>query len=402
MNILVIANKVPYPPTDGGAFATLNMVMGLNEAGANVSVLAINTPKHFTRKADIPKQVLSKIDFDIFFIDTSISIIKAIVNLIFSNRPYNAERFFDAGFEALIAQKLLQKNYDIVQLEGSYLFPYIPTIKKLYRGKIALRAHNVEWEIWKRTASLQKNVFKKWYFNNLAKRIFNLEKKILQQTDLLVPISERDSIKLIEMGYDKEMHICPVGYNLFFNSKSVEPRYEFPSVFHIGGLDWLPNQEGIIWFLRNCWPIIVEKFPNVTFYIAGRNAPQTFIEQLNKYANVVFCGEVKSSVDFIESKAVMIVPLLSGSGMRVKIVEGMALGKAIVSTTIGAEGINAINGKQIAIADSPYNFAMALINLLKTKDSINEMGQNAQQFAEINLNNRILTQNLLNFYRRFI
>jgi glycosyltransferase involved in cell wall biosynthesis len=164
----------------------------------------------------------------------------------------------------------------------------------------------------------------------------------------------------------------------------------------------LPNQEGIIWFLRNCWPIIVEKFPNVTFYIAGRNAPQTFIEQLNKYANVVFCGEVKSSVDFIESKAVMIVPLLSGSGMRVKIVEGMALGKAIVSTTIGAEGINAINGKQIAIADSPYNFAMALINLLKTKDSINEMGQNAQQFAEINLNNRILTQNLLNFYRRFI
>lgn len=403
MNLLILANKVPYPPNDGGAIATMNMILGLDNAGASISLLAMSTQKHKCTITDFPEHIQSRIKIDIVDVDTNISVVKAIINLIFSNEPYNASRFKSKEFERRIQETLTNNTYSIVQLEGAYLYSYIPLIQKYHKGKIALRAHNVEHEIWLRASNNQKNLLKKWYFNLLANRIRKIESTLLSKIDFLIPITDRDYNQFKAMGYTGKHLVSPVGYS---NSASQpinqQEEYEQQSIFHLGGLDWLPNQEGIIWFLDNCWKTILNKLPNARFFIAGRNAPESFIHKLNRYSGVMYCGEIKDSANFIRTKGIMVVPILSGGGMRVKIVEGMALGKAIVSTPIGAEGINATNGSEIIVASKPEEISKALISLLTNSEKANLIGQSALQFAKLNFNNDIITQKLLSFYSQHI
>ncbi len=398
MNILILANKVPYPPHDGGAIATLNMVLGLTEAGANVTLLAMSTPKHQRSLADFPLHIKNRVDINIVDVNTNLSVLKALRNLFFSSEPYNAARFNSKAYGQKLSEILTRTKFDIIQLEGAYLYSYIPLIRKQFKGIIALRAHNVEHEIWRRSSHNQRNFLKRWYFNLLANRIYKLETSLLSAIDILVPITARDFLSFKEMGFSGKYFVSPAGYNAFEDETSDEN--EDLSIFHLGGLDWLPNQEGIIWFLQNCWMQILEEVPKAKFYIAGRNAPEGFVSKISSFTGVVYCGEVKSSVEFIKSKGVMVVPILSGGGMRIKIVEGMALGKAIVSTHIGAENIDAKNGSEISIASTPEQMVSATILLLTNTQKAKDMGKLAHVFAESNFNNKILTSKLLKYYRQ--
>ncbi len=399
MRILMLANKVPYPPNDGGAFATLNMAVGLAESGAKVTMLAMSTPKHPSTENDFPKDIRDKIDVKTVFVNTNLSPLKALANLIFSKHAYNAQRFISSQFARAIQHTLLQDKYDIVQLEGLYLYPYVDLIRKHFAGKIALRAHNVEHEIWERSALVQQSPLKKWYFTLLSKRIEKAEVSLLQSVDILVPISLRDEQMLKQLGFEGASLASPTGFCIG-NAVEVSNNFEFPSLFHLGSLDWIPNQEGIFWFLDNCWPHVLSSVPNAKFYLAGRNAPKHLIEKVADYTNVVYVGEVENSANFMQSKAVMVVPLLSGSGMRIKIVEGMALGKAIVTTTIGAEGIAVEDGKHLAIADTPLHFAKRVVELLLSKEETMRIGNESKLYANHNLNNSILTRKLFDFYNK--
>lgn len=398
MRILLLVNKVPYPPTDGGAYATLNMALGLSNAGANVSILAMSTPKHSTTAKDFPKWITSRIDVETVFVDTAINPLRALKNFVFSSIPYNAERFISLEFENALKVVLKSRKFDVIQLEGLYIEPYIKTIRHYHKGPIAFRAHNVEWELWARNASIQTNPLRRLYFRHLSGRIKKMEKDILGEVDALVPISSRDAEGLIEMGFAGRVMVTPTGFDFSENHQGNDS-FEYPSIFHIGGLDWLPNQEGILWFLKECWPLVIAKLPEVKFYIAGRKAPQAFQQKIQRYPNLIFCGEVTSSVEFIRSKALMVVPLLSGSGMRIKIVEGMALGKAIVSTSVGAEGVDAVHDTHLAIANTPVEMANSIINLLSSKQKILQMGSNAQKFVKQQLDNDIITKRLFLFYK---
>jgi len=396
MNILILSNKVPYPPKDGGSIATLNLAKGLSEF-AQITLLTLNTSKHYVDISKIPEKVKTKIKFIDSYIDTKIKPIAAFKNLVFSKMPYNAERFICKKFEAKIIKELQQNKFDIIQLEGLYLTPYIATIKKYSDAKISLRSHNVEHEIWQRTLTQQTNPLKKKYIKILTSRIEKMEVNMLNKYDLLVPITERDGQKLNQLGNTKPSHTTPTGYEID-NLKPNHENINFPSIFHIGALDWSPNQEGIIWFLDNCWSIILKKMPNLKFYIAGRNAPDWFIEKI-KQPNVEFCGEVESATEFINSKALMIVPLLSGSGMRIKIVEGMALGKTIISTSIGAEGIPAIHKDNILIANEIKDFSDEIISILNNKKSFLQIGINANTFISKKFNNLAISKSLIDFYQ---
>lgn len=397
----MLANKVPFPPKDGGAFATLNMALGLVESGAVVTLLAMSTPKHPSTEKDFPESIRKQIKIHTVFVDTKISPVKALQNLIFSKHAYNAQRFLSNRFASALESLLDENSYDIVQLEGLYIYPYLNLIRKHFEGKVVLRSHNVEHEIWQRNASIQTNRFKRWYFNHLAHRIKNAEVNLLKGIDLLVPISLRDQQMLEQLGYCGSSFISPTGYCLS-DSRDMNKDFEMPSVFHLGGLDWIPNQEGIFWFLDNCWPHVLSSVPDAKFYVAGRNATQGLIAKINGYQNVVFVDEVEDSAKFMRSKAVMVVPLLSGSGMRIKIVEGMALGKAIVSTSIGAEGIEIEDEKHIIVADTPYLMAKSIVKLLVDKKEILRIGKNAQEFVNQNLDNAVLTRNLADFYKQFL
>jgi polysaccharide biosynthesis protein PslH len=398
MKILQLANKFPYPAKDGGSIATMALSKTFAELGHEVTVLAMNTSKHYADASRLESLRDSGIIFIAVPVNTDISKKALIRNFLFSPLPYNAERFISKEFDLKLQELLSQENFDIIQLEGLYLAPYMKTIRKFSRAKVAMRAHNIEHEIWTRAFRQEKGL-RKVYLHNLSSRIKNLEIKYLNDYDVMIPITARDGEVLKNLGCRLPMHVVPTGVNIKDFGISYK-RMEFPSVFHIGALDWIPNQEGVMWFLEKVWPLVQKQFPKVKFYLAGRNAPESFKNL--PYKKVVFLGEVDDAYKLMRSKAVMIVPVLSGSGMRIKIIEGMASGKAIVTTTIGTEGIATRHGENILIEDEPEHFAYEVCKLLFQRDYYDRIGENARKFVAREYDNKSITSSLIGFYKKLI
>ncbi len=397
MRILQLMNKVPWPPKDGGAIACLNMTKGFSMLGHDVTVLSMNTSKHHISLSDMPPEVSSKADFHLVEVPASISWVEAAFNLLFSRLPYNAERFISNEFSHELVKLLTEKTFDVIQLEGLYLCPYIQVIRKYSKALIAYRAHNIEYEIWERTASLSVGL-RSDYLKNLSKRIKRFEESYLNKYDLLVPITDRDGQILDKLGNTKPRHTSQTGID-FASLVPTAKKLEFPSLFHIGALDWAPNQEGLIWFFDKCWPRIHSENPNLKFYLAGRNAPEWF-ERHIKVEGVEYLGEINDAYDFINSKAVMVVPLFSGSGMRIKIIEGMALGKPIVTTDIGTEGIPTSNGHNILIANDADQFIEAVTRLINDRELSDQIGKNAIGFIQEKFDNLSQAGALIEFYKQ--
>ena len=398
MKILFLANKVPWPLKDGGAIGTFSISYGLAKAGASVDLLAINTPKHHINDKDIPGDIRNTLNIETVAIDTDIKPGKMLKNFLFSGKPYIAERFYHDDFKTALINRLSQKTYDVVILEMLYLGSYIPVIRAHSNAHITMRAPNIEHEIWHHIAKNTGNKLKAMYLKNMAKRIHRLEKKIMNTYDSLIPVSEVNAGTYRKMGVKVPVVLTTTG--VFLDKLPVKTQKEPENaIAHIGALDWMPNLEGLDWFLSHVWPIITEQIPDVKFYIAGRNAPDN-AEQRFSGKNVVFLGEVPDAYEFILSKSVFIAPLLSGSGMRVKIIEGLALGSSMVSTGIGAEGIDLQNNKHILIADSPEDFAKACTRLILDKTFREKLASEGKAFVYENYDNIRIAENLLAFYRK--
>jgi glycosyltransferase involved in cell wall biosynthesis len=398
MRILQLANKFPYPAKDGGSIATLSMSKTFTELGNEASILAMNTSKHYFPPDKLPGELTSQISIHAVPVETKIRPLIALQNYFFSRQPYNATRFITREFEDRLSDLLHEETFDVIQLEGLYLAPYVPVIRANSRALIAMRAHNVEHEIWNRTA-MQCKGLKRIYISNLARRIRRMEGLFLNAYDVMIPITERDAGIFKDMGCKLPTHVTPTGISTgaLIPDRSL---IEFPSIFHIGALDWTPNQEGLFFFLENVWPGLHKNNPALRFYIAGRNAPEK-IRKIDQ-DNVIFLGEVEDAYQFMNSKAIMVVPLLSGSGMRIKIIEGMALGKTIVSTSLGAEGISFEHGKNILIADEPENIASEIQGLLNNFDKFDAIGQQAREFVSKAYDNKQIISNLLGFYKKHL
>ena len=394
MRILQVCNKVPYPPKDGGCIAMYNMALGLVVSGNVVDILAIETPKHRnTHETGVlgPNLTLKSV-----FVDTSIKVYQALLNLLFSRTPYNAERFIDEAFDKELQNTLQTNKYDVVQLEGLYLAPYIDTIRKYSKAKISMRSHNIENEIWHRLVENETSFIKKLYFKILARRVEKFEKKVNNQYDLLVPITYRDAVEYQKIGNKKPSKVIQTGIPIEQISDGLKVRKK-RKLYFLGSLDWLPNQEGIMWFIKNVWPMISHSSSDIEFNIAGRNAPDWFAKAIER-PGIFFHGEIEDAKAFADDNDIMIVPLLSGGGMRVKIVQAMSQGKIIVTTPIGAEGLDIIPNYHAVVAETPEDFATGVQVVMENTDFFIKLGENSIRFIRNNYTNKALALELVKFY----
>lgn len=394
MRILQICNKIPFPPQDGGAIGMNNITNSFIDAGHDVKVLAINSPKHSVKINDLPKDYVDKTKIELEYINTDVNAIAAFFNL-FSCRSYNIERFYSKKFEDKLIRILKESNFDIVKIESIFLISYLKTIRKYSNAKVVLRAPNVEYVIWERIAETEKSYLKKKYIKLLAKRLKRVEIRESNNVDAIYTVTKTDLEIFRQNGCNVPMTFIPTGIDVTKNLFSDKTEIEFPTLFHIGAMDWMPNIEAVKWFLDNVWNEVHKQFPELKLYLAGRNTPEWLLK-LDK-PNVEVLGEVENAGEFISSKAIMIVPLLSGSGMRVKIIEGMMLGKAIISTTIGIEGIEATNNENVLIANSAKEFIEAISKCVSDKEFCQKLGENAKTHAENLYNNVKLTGKLDGF-----
>ncbi|NLO50919.1 MAG: glycosyltransferase [Bacteroidales bacterium] len=397
MKILFLCNKSPWPPREGGPIAMNAMVEGMAAAGHQVKVLAINTNKYQVDVEKIPQEYRQKTQIETVYLDLSIRPVDAFLNL-FSSASYHVQRFISDAFRDKLIGILKNDSYDIVQCETLYLSPYLPVIRAHSKAKIVLRAHNIEHLIWQRVAAITGNPLKKIYLKHLAAKLKRYELKVLSQYDGIAAITATDAAFIRKFAGATPVTDIPFGIDI---SKFLIPQNiteEFPSLFHIGAMNWMPNEEGMNWFLKEVWPQVQARFPGLKFNVAGRAMPDWLLNL--KTENVEVVGEVDDAATFIASKAIEVVPLFSGSGIRIKIIEGMALGKAIVSTTIGAEGIRATHAKEIMLADTADGFAEAISRCVQDADFCRQLGDNARKLIHQHHNNAHLMRKLTDFYKR--
>ena len=201
--------------------------------------------------------------------------------------------------------------------------------------------------------------------------------------------------------FEKEtlFHVCPASFDEeLINFKKT--KIEIPSLFFLGSLDWIPNLEGIKWFVKNPWKEISALFPELKFYFAGRNMPDE-IKNL-KEKNIIIMGEIDNAYDFMNSKQIMVVPLFSGSGMRVKIIEGLALRKTIVSTSTGADGIGLTDKENILIADNSEEFVLGISNCITKPNEAEILGKKGFDFVQNKFSAISTAKELINFYSKHL
>jgi glycosyltransferase involved in cell wall biosynthesis len=397
MKILILTNKLPYPPRDGGSIATLNMICGLHDAGNQITCLALNTFKHSFPVKKIPPELGKSIRFLGVDCNSSIRPLKLLSNLLFSREPYIALRFNIKAFRTALASLLLEENFDIIQLEGPYPGLYLDVIRKESDARISLRAHNVEHLIWERKALHETSLLKRWYFRNMAQRLKRYELEVAQEVDLLVPISDEDASYFIENGLQKPMLTIPAGLNMENYPLTKLPTG--PSIFFIGALDWLPNQEGLDWFLRNIFLNLLSEIPELSFHVAGRNAPAHFEKKL-KHPNIIYHGEVEDAQTFIQSYQLMVAPLLTGSGIRVKILEAAALGRPVITTSAGIEGLAVIKHPCVIVEDDPLRFSSRLIKMLRDPQESEALLTEAREVISRYFDTFELSSRLSQFYNK--
>ena len=403
MKILLLCNKSPYPPSEGGPIAMNMIIEGLISAGHSVKVLAINSNKYTVDIATIPEDYRIKTGIELVYVDLSIQPVAALRNL-FSSRSYHVERFISKDLEASLIRVLKAETFDIVQFEMLYMSPYVNIVRKYSKAKIVLRAHNIEHIIWQRVAAKTKNPLKRVYLQHLVNKLKKYECSAVRLFDGVAAITEQDAVffrssecPITETRIPIPVVAIPFGIDpARFPETDKEP--EFPSLFSIGAMNWIPNLEGILWFLNEVWPEIHTKYPELKYYLAGRHMPASIREK--QVPGVVVIGEVKDALAFIQSKAVLIVPLFSGSGIRIKIIEGMAAGKAVISTTIGAEGIHYTGDKDIFIADTKEEFIRCISTCVDNKQLCKRIGGNARNLVLTEYNRNLIIANLLGFYQK--
>ncbi len=398
MKILQLCKKFPYPLKDGESIAVTYLSKAMVDLGNEVTLLSMNTTKHYADVDALKDEINHYKNIYVTDLDNSVNPIDAFVNL-FTKESYHVSRFVSKAFETKLIEVLQSEDFDVVQLETLYLTPYIDTIKKYSKAIIAMRAHNIEFEIWERITENSGVSPKKWYLNLLTKKLKNYELTHLNDYDYLITVSDRDLKKFKHLGYKNGAMSSPIGLKIS-DYESINPKSDDSGFCFIGALDWMPNLEGLDWFLQNVWPIVHEKNPSIKFHIAGRHTPPQIKNLRNK--NVVVHGEVPNARLFIGRFPLMVVPLFSGSGMRVKILEGMAMSKAIVTTKIGLEGINAENGKHIVIADEAKQFANEILRLMSDSAQMKELGLKGQEFVKTKYDNDSNARKLINKYEALL
>lgn len=399
MHILQLCKKFPYPLKDGESIAVTYLSRAFKALNCEVSLLAMNTSKHYTDLDSLPDSFSHYTDMQCSYLDNEVTTIGAFKNL-FSQKSFHLTRFYSHEYEKKLTSMLKENSYDIIQIESLYLAQYIDVIRKYSDALVVMRAHNVEHEIWDRISENTRFLPKRIYLKYLTRKLQDAEKTYLAKYDYLVAISGRDLKKFREMGYTNGATVAPIGVKIE-EYKPIKLNLYDEKVMpcFIGSLDWMPNIEGLQWFLDEIWPDITREFDDVLLHIAGRNAD----ENINYVRdNTVFHGEVESATEWLSQYNVMVVPLLSGSGMRAKIIEAMALGMIVITTSIGLEGIPAEHRHQVLVADNKTEFIEAFNYIYKNKSRRAIIGKNARKFAQENYNNIFIASELLKTYREYL
>ena len=301
-----------------------------------------------------------------------VSVLRQIVSPI----PYSIAKYCRPEVGRALRALVAKENYDVVVCD--FILPAAVLPWELATPKIIF-THNVETLIWKRHTEIAKNPFWKLITWREYRTMENYEKRNLSRADHVLTVSQVDRAFFSDLIPASKITVVPTGVDLdYFAPTEQKERPE--SLVFSGSMDWIPNEDGILFFIEEVLPLVRSKVTGATLTIVGRN-PSEKLRSIARQSGVEVTGTVADIRPHVAPCAVYIVPLRVGSGTRLKIFEAMAMGKAIVSTTLGAEGLPVKHGENILLADTPEDFAARIIELIGDAAARARLGANARQLV---------------------
>ena len=288
--------------------------------------------------------------------------------------PYAIKKYDSAQMREHVVQLCTSRHFDCIVCD--FLAPAVNVPADLPCPSVLFQ-HNVEAMIWKRHYEVQTNPLKRAYLRGQWRKMRAFELESCRRFDAVITVSSEDR-EMISREYGAEnVYDVPTGVDVEFFRPSGEVAPEANNLVFTGSMDWLPNEDAIRYFTEQIMPLIRQKISDVTLTVVGRNPYPALLELSKRDGSIVVTGRVDDVRPFMEKAAAYVVPLRIGGGTRLKIFEAMAMEKAVVSTSVGAEGLPVRNDEELILADTPEAFAGSVVRLLQDRDIARRLGQRA-------------------------
>jgi glycosyltransferase involved in cell wall biosynthesis len=378
VKILLIASSLPYPAHAGGALRTLGLIRGLAAAGHAVSLLCFHDGS--AKVEDTPLAALCQ------RIETlpapSRSLRQRLATLTFSSQPDIALRLESAAFRERLEHLLREQVFDLIQFQGLEMAIYLPQARQLQpKARLIYDAFNAEYVLQRRIAETETGLRAlpaKLYSHVQARRIASFERNIAAAASAVIAVSPEDAAALEPFHPDRKVYLLPNGIETSaYQSNGHQLDLGEQVLIFTGKMDYRPNVDAVLWFSEAILPRIRDHYPHVKLFIVGQQ-PHRSLQKLASQPGIEITGWVAEVLPYLRAAHVYVAPMRMGAGTRLKILEAMAAGCAIVATPVAAAGLVADAQTALELADTPAAFANAVIALLGDRDRRCALGTAAQ------------------------
>ncbi|RKY00198.1 hypothetical protein DRP77_11870 [Candidatus Poribacteria bacterium] len=375
MRVLIVSPFIPSPPTEGGRIRVLNLIKHLAQL-CQVTLLAPKTPNSTERDAEL----IRGMGVELIVADEGPGIGVKGLGLIASGHPIPLSKYRLPGFAAKLRELLERERFDVIEFDMLHAGQYLPLLRRssLNRSTPAvLVEHNIDSFLWLRVFRAARSPWRKAGALLQAAELREIERKLCPQFDLCVCVSEEDARRLKRIAPGAKVEVVPNGVDTGFFSpmkREVEPE----RMVYVGSMDWYPNEDAVVYFCDRILPLIRREVPEAELLIVGQS-PTERVRRLGRMRGIYVTGTVEDVRPYVASSAVFIVPLRVGGGTRLKILEALSMGKAVVSTSIGAEGLDLRPGVDLIVEDDPAGFAEAVVKLMRDERERERLGRNGRE-----------------------
>jgi glycosyltransferase involved in cell wall biosynthesis len=374
LKILFIATRIPSPLTDGGQICLFNTIKYLALRGHRITLLTYGSD----RFSDL-KPLHEVCDLRLVNKSTKDSLLGGFLNL-FSDVPYKISKYISEDLCTELIRTLQSDRFDIVHVEQLHVAQYGQLCRQLSNLPIVLREENVESVIVERFVKNHDIPIIRAYLRNQLDRTRKYEARMAENFDLCCMITDVDRKKLEQLNGNAKTCVVTAGVDSSCFQEQLVVKRKPRSICFFGSLYWIPNRDGVLWFLKDIFPRILRRYPDVIFYIIGKDAP-SYIKSYQG-ENVVIRGFIPDLQQELAQYEVTIVPIRIGGGIRIKILESFAMRIPIVTTSIGCEGIEGRHMEHLLIGNTPEEFADHVVKLLSDANLRHNIAQNAYVLAD--------------------
>jgi polysaccharide biosynthesis protein PslH len=395
MRVLALTPYLPAPPDFGGAARIYNILRQLQER-CDLTVFSLAAPeddiaeseRSFGRLVAAPVPMTARSPANLA--KRSMQMRSAL-----SRQSFQYHFYWHEDAQQRLDDLLRQESFDVVQIEFSQMAAY----ETDGSAKRVIDLHNIEYDVLRQaadSASGPKRIFNRWEWRKLRQE----EEQAWREAELCLATSEPDAARVREVTGD-ECLVVPNGVDDQFFQRQPLDLAEPGNIIFTGAIRYQPNADAVIWFVRRVWPLIRDLEPNATFNIVGADPPDEVV-RLGELSGVRVSGSVEDVRPWLRSASAVVVPLLAGGGTRLKILEAFASGRPVVSTTIGASGLEVDDGRHLMIADRPMDMAHRLVSLLRNRSQAQILSDNAYQLVQANYRWSTIVDTLYARYQQLV